>query len=170
MLPHRPQTMPMPMPIKLILILLVSLIISGCAINQSTIAPNKDLKEYKHAYIKILPKDNFNLGSRIIQELTDIGLQVKMIDIPEGQSYDSLKITNNALIVQYSYVTSWDFTIYLRSFQIFFYDAQDYTLIANISYQLIGNLGNTEMRYRAAFNEFRKQLGLPLKYVEEVEQ
>lgn len=168
MLPHQPQTMPMPA--KPILTCLISLIMFGCAINQSTISPNKDFKEYKYAYIKILPKDNFNLGSRIIQELTDMGLQVKMLDIPEGQSYDSLKLTNKAMIVQYSYITSWDFNIYLRSFQIFFYDAQDYTLIANISYQLIGNLGNTEMRYRAAFNEFRKQLGLPLKYVEETAQ
>ena len=154
----------MSMSIKSVLILLASLIISGCVTNQAMLMPAKDFKQYKDAYIKILPKDNFNLGSRIIQELSDIGLQVKMIDIPEGQSYDSLKPTNKSMIVQYSYITSWDFTPYLRSFQIFFYDAHDYTLIANISYHLMGNLGNTEMRYRAAFNEFRKQLGLPPKH------
>ncbi|MGA2192740.1 MAG: hypothetical protein ABSG42_05100, partial [Nitrospirota bacterium] len=50
---------------------------------------------------------------------------------------------------------------YLKSFQVFFFDAQTTSLIANFSYHLDGNYYSPEGRVQSAFDDFRKEAALP---------
>jgi len=127
-------------------------ILAGCATKQAILMPNKDIRNYKMAYIEILKIDEYNLGSAIISELAEIGI---------GVTNDS-SIPVEMKIV-YSYTRGWDLSPYLKSFQIVFTDAKDGSIVANIAYYLNGNWASSGARIKAAFNELRIKLGLPEK-------
>lgn len=142
--------------IKLKTIFLTAILISiltGCASNHAMVMPNKDFKQYKAAYIEILPVDEFNLGSAIIYELGDMGLEVINKPLPPNPSTTDMK-------VKYSYTTGWDLAKYLKSFQIIFMDAQTDSIVANIAYRLEGNWAGTDTRIASAFDNLRTKLGL----------
>ena len=129
-------------------------ILFGCVSNHAMLMPNKDFKQYKTAYIEILPVDEFNLGAAIIYELGDMGLEVINKPLPPNPLSTDMR-------VNYSYTSGWDLAKYLKSFQIFFMDAQTNSIIASSSYHLEGNWARTDTRITSAFNELRKKLGLP---------
>jgi hypothetical protein len=65
------------------------------------------------------------------------------------------------MTVKYSYASGWDMSIYLKSFQITFSDAQSGAVIGNISYSMSGAWVKSDSRITSGFNEFRKKLGFP---------
>ncbi len=134
-----------------IIILLSS---SACAHKNTVLMPNHNFKTYKTAYIEILPQDEFNLGTEIIKELSDLGLDVNMKVAPTNPGPTDM-------LVKYSYDDGWDMAKYLKSFQVFFFDAKTTSLIASFSYHLEGNYAGTEARVQSAFDDFRKEAGLP---------
>lgn len=137
---------------KLFFLFFVVLAFCGCATKQALIMPDKDFKQYKTAYIEILPIDQFNIGAAIIYQLSDLGLQVKNTAAPANPSDTDMK-------VKYSYTQGWDLDKYLHSFHIIFSDALTDSIIASVSYRLNGNWARTETRIRDAFDELRIKIG-----------
>ena len=125
----------------------------GCAHVQTNIMPNENFLDYKAAYIEIQPKDEFNIASAITYQLTDMGMEVLAKKVPDNPPKDSL-------LVKYTYEDGWDFTIYLKSFQIMFTNAASGKVIANISYHLTGIWVGSQTRIIDAFNDFRRKLGI----------
>ena len=59
---------------KLILCFILLLFVGCVGNNHAILMPGKNFMQYKTAYIQLLPVDEFNLGTAIIQELGDIGM------------------------------------------------------------------------------------------------
>lgn len=137
----------------LILVVALTLFLSGCATNRVFIMPDKDFKSYKTAYVELLPEDEFNLGTFITYELTDMGFQIANKRITAPVPTD--------MIVRYAYWRSWDFVFYLKKYQVLFLDAQTETIIANLEYDALGVWMNTRYRQIQGFNELRNKLGYP---------
>lgn len=138
---------------KKILLVLLTLMLSCCAVNKALVIPSKDFKSYKTAYVELLSEDEFNLGTFITYELSDMGFQVanKRITAPD--------VTD--MIVRYSYWRSWDFIFYLKKYQVVFLDAQTETIIASLEYDSLGVWMSTRYRQIQGFNELRSKLGYP---------
>jgi len=139
----------------LVLMALAILLASGCAHKNVVMSHNHDFKTYKTAYIEILPQDEFNLGTHIIQEMSDLGFEARISSAPSAP-------TPTDLLVKYSYDDGWDFGKYLKSYQVFFFDARTTSLVASISYHLDNaTIVGTEARIAGGFDDFRKEAGLP---------
>ncbi len=126
---------------------------AGCAHVDTRVMPNENFLEYKKAYVEMQPRDEFNIASAITYQLSEMGLQVFSREPPEDQAKESL-------LVKYTYEDGWDFTIYLKSFQILFTNADSGKVIASISYHMKGIWVGSQTRIVDAFNDFRKKLGL----------
>lgn len=134
-------------------LVLAGFILISCSANtQVIISPDDDFLRYKRAYLRVLDKDQFNLASAINYQLSDMGVEV-MAKLPPDPP-------ENSMVVNYTYDDGWDWTIYLKSFQVIFMNAISGKVIANISYQLSGRWTPTEMRIIDAFNEFRRKIGM----------
>ena len=145
---------------RILLIMSVVALLSGCATNQAFVMPDKNFKNYKTAYVEVLQIDEFNLGTFIITELSDMGLQVVNKRVSDSE-------LGTSMIVRYSYTTGWDLTKYMKSYQVLFLDAQTEAIIANIAYRSTGIWIGNEARKVQGFNELRSKLGLsPSKYTE----
>lgn len=140
---------------KRITLFFILLLLSSCVgNNHAMIMPDKNFMQYKTAYIELLSVDEFNLGTAIIQELGDMGLQA--VNKPKPPN----PLTTD-MYIKYSYLTGWDLAKYLQSFQIMFLDAQTDIVIATVSHKLVGNWAADDIRIASAFNELRAKLGLP---------
>jgi hypothetical protein len=129
------------------------LLLSGCATNQALVMPGKDFKSYKTAYIELLPEDEYNFGTFITYELTDMGFQIANKRITAPVATD--------MIVRYAYWRSWDFVFYLKKYQVIFLDAQTETIITNLEYDQVGVWLSARYRQIQGFNELRNKLGYP---------
>jgi hypothetical protein len=139
---------------KKALILSLFVLLAGCAQINSQIVPNENFLDYKTAYLEIKTKDEFNLASEIGYQLSQMGMEV----ITKEKSSAASK----SLLVKFTYDEGWDFAgYYLKSFQVFFTNADSEKIIASISYHKPGSAGpRGQERIVDAFNDFRKKLGL----------
>ena len=136
-------------------IMLIIMFLTGCAPSiKSTLMPNVKLTDYKSAYIQSIPNDEFNLQSKIMTQLSKMGLQV--IDKPKPD----LPI-NTDMLVNYSFHGDWDFGYYLQAFQIRFLDAKTSAVLGIIDFDRHGNFGyEPDERISDAFNDFKHVMGM----------
>lgn len=139
-----------------VVVLLLSLGIAGCTTGtvKTVVMPDTDLKNYKTAYVDILPQDEFNLGTAIMTHLVDMGFVVKAAPLPP-------EILNTDLLVKYDYYTGWDIRRYLMSFYLQFLDAQQGDLLLTSRYELSGLWRGADFRINYAFNDIRTKGGYP---------
>jgi hypothetical protein len=140
---------------KLILAAILAMFLTGCAASiKSTIMPNVKLTDYKTAYIQSISNDEFNLQSKIMSQLSKMGLQV--IDKPKPDVP-----TNADMLVNYNFHGDWDFGYYLQAFQIKFLDAKTSAVLGIIDFDRHGNFGyGPEERIADAFNDFQRARGM----------
>jgi len=131
-----------------ILIGILVLLLSSCATNHALVMPGKDFKSYKTAHVELLSTDEFNLGSFITYEVSDMGFQIVNKQTAE-------------MLIRYSYWRSWDFVFYLKKYQVIFLDAKTETIIANLEHDAVGVWISARSRQIEGFNELRSKLGYP---------
>lgn len=140
----------------LLLITLILVFLSSCRVSgnvNTVVTIDTDIKKYKIAYIRLLKNDEFNLGSAIINHISNMGIAAEIAPVPDD-------VTDENLIVRYSYKGDVDISKYLKSFNIQFYTAKSKKLLVHTSYHLTGNWRDTQYRINYTFNDIRIKLGL----------
>lgn len=143
--------------IRVLTMLMIAVLLpffSGCAVIQTDVVGESNLKSYKRAYVVAIPVDEFQIYPALFSELTDMGMQVVANPFTDPEKTD--------LIVNYSYDSGWDMSRYLQSFQFQFIDAKSRRVIAIQTFKSRGIwLGVRNERLKSAFNSLRAKNGYP---------
>ena len=137
-------------------LLLICFVVSlfGCATVQTDTVKDASFSNYKRAYVKQLPEDEFQIYQAIFWELNDMGLEVLGAPFQQATEHD--------LVVDYTYEGGWDLARYLQSFQLRFLNAKTSQVIVASRYRSRGMWrGKRDGRLEDAFNDIRTKTGLP---------
>jgi hypothetical protein len=116
------------MKIKVFFIITLIIALTGCGYStKAMLAPNKNLNNFKTAYLESPTEDEFNLRYAVTDELMKMGYSVKS-GKPENPSDEDV-------IVRYSYYPGWDLVKIVKNFQVQFVHARTGEIIATGSYE-----------------------------------
>jgi hypothetical protein len=148
------------MKIKLFLVIFLALSFSACSYStKAMILPDKNLNNFKYAYLETPVEDEFNLKAVVTDELLGMGYSVRYgrPDNPKDED----------VIVNFSYSGTWDLLRIVSNFQVQFLLPKNGEIIATANYQsepfLWAHKKNREEAVKLAFDALRGKMKVSKK-------
>lgn len=148
------------MKIKLLLVIFLALTFFACSYStKAMILPDKNLNNFKYAYLESPREDEFNLKTVVTDELFKMDYSVRY-GRPENP-------TEEDVIVNFSYSGTWDLVTIVKNFQVQFILPKTGEIIATGNYQnepfLFFHRKHREEAVKLAFDALKEKMALPKK-------